>query len=228
MKEVKNTIQEEVSHSKGVSRRKFLGYAGGLAGAGMLIASCKKEDDPVTSDGAIDLGTNDEGLLNLLFVLQQVEAALYDTVLKNKYTGMTAEEEAYFKEMHDHEIAHRELLRNYLKGKGTVITTDFSRVKFSVRSSVLENIELIENLVVATLNEAGRLFIAGEHVSIAGKMASLEARHAATVSNMISMGNFFGTVDVTGAEQGSLPSNTVTTINNFLATKVSGNNLPNK
>lgn len=228
MKEVKNTIQEEVSHSKGVSRRKFLGYAGGLAGAGMLIASCKKEDDPVTSDGAIDLGTNDNGLLNLMFVMQQIEAAFYEQVLNNKFTGISTQQEEYFKEMLDHEIGHRELLRNYLQGKGTVVQTDFSSVTFSSRLSTLENAELIENLGVAMLNEAGRLFVAGEHVALAGKMASLEARHAATVSNMISKGNFFGPVDVTGAEQGSLPSNTVTTINRFLATKVSGNNLPNK
>ncbi len=219
-------MQEEVSINTGVSRRKFLGYAG-IAGAGLLIASCKKEEKVVAVDGATDLGTNDEGLLNLMFVIQQVEAGFYEALLKNKYTGMTAEEEAYFEEMLDHEIAHRELLRNYLAGRGTVVTTDFSDVKFAVRSSVMDNAELIENLAVATLNEAGRLFVAGEHVSLAAKIASVEARQAATIGNMRSWGNFFGPVDVAGLEQGSLPSNTITTINRFLSTKVSGNNLPN-
>ncbi|MBW7912638.1 MAG: ferritin-like domain-containing protein [Taibaiella sp.] len=226
MKEVKNTMQGEVSPSAEVSRRKFLGYAG-IAGAGLFVASCKKEENVVTEAGATDLGTNDDGLLNLMFVIQQVEAGFYEALLKNKYAGITSEEEAYFEEMLNHEIAHRELLRNYLAGKGTVVTTNFSDVKFAVRSSVMDNAELIENLAVATLNEAGRLFVAGEHVSIAAKMASLEARQAATISNMRSVGNFFGTVDVAGLEQGSLPSNTVTTINRFLSTKVSGNNLPN-
>jgi hypothetical protein len=226
MKEVKNTMQEEVSINTGVSRRKFLGYAG-IAGAGLLIASCKKEEKVVAVDGATDLGTNDDGLLNLMFVIQQVEAGFYEALLKNKYTGMTATEEAYFEEMLDHEIAHRELLRNYLAGRGTVVTTDFSDVKFAVRSSVMDNAELIENLAVATLNEAGRLFVAGEHVSLAAKIASVEARQAATIGNMRSWGNFFGPVDVAGLEQGSLPSNTITTINRFLSTKVSGNNLPN-
>lgn len=227
MKEVKNTMQGEVSSSAGVSRRKFLGYAG-IAGAGLFVASCKKEENVVTEAGATDLGTNDDGLLNLMFVIQQVEAGFYTTLLQNRYTGITVEEEAYFEEMLNHEIAHRELLRNYLAGRGTVVSTNFDDVNFSVRSSVMDNAELIENLAVATLNEAGRLFVAGEHVSIAAKMASLEARQAATISNMRSAGNFFGTVDVAGLEQGSLPSNTVTTINRFLSTKVSGNNLPNK
>lgn len=222
-------MQEEVLQAKGVSRRKFLGYAGGLAGATILISACKKEkDEPTTNDGAIDLGTNDQGLLNLMFVMQQIEAAFYEQLLNNKYTGIHPAEEAYFKDMLDHEIAHRELLRNYLAGKGTVVQTDFSSVNFSSRAATLETAELIENLCVATLNEAGRLFVAGEHVAIAAKLASVEARQAGTVSNMLSKGNFFGTVDVSGAEQGSLPSNTVTTINRFLSTKVSGNNLPNK
>jgi hypothetical protein len=228
MKEEKNTMQEEMLQSNGVSRRKFLGYAGGLAGAGMFIASCKKEEDNTPPAGATDLGTNDEGLLNLLFVIQQVEAAFYDNLLKNRYTGISMEEVAYFTEILDHEIAHRELLRNYLQGRGTVVETDFGSVNFSLRANVLENAELIENLTVATMNEAGRLFVAGEHVLLSGKMASAEARHAATISNMRSKGNFFGPVDATGSEQGSLPSNTVTSINRYLATKVSGNNLPNK
>lgn len=227
MKEVNSTMPEEVSQDTGVSRRKFLSYAG-IAGAGLWIASCKKEENVVAEAGATDLGTNDEGLLNLMFVIQQVEADFYTKLLQNKYTGITKEEEAYFEEMQDHEIAHRELLRNYLAGKGTVVTTDFSDVTFSLKSSVMDYAELIENLAVATLNEAGRLFVAGEHVSIAAKMASLEARQAATIGNMRSWGNFFGPVDVAGFEQGSLPSNTVTTINRFLSTKVSGNNLPNK
>ena len=192
MKEEKNTMQEEMLQSNGVSRRKFLGYAGGLAGAGMFIASCKKEEDNIPPAGATDLGTNDEGLLNLLFVIQQVEAAFYDNLLKNRYTGISMEEVAYFTEILDHEIAHRELLRNYLQGRGTVVETDFGSVNFSLRANVLENAELIENLTVATMNEAGRLFVAGEHVLLSGKMASAEARHAATISNMRSKGNFFG------------------------------------
>lgn len=228
MKEEKNTMQEDVLKSNGVSRRKFLGYAGGLAGAGLLIASCKKEENQAPTDGTIDLGANDSGLLNLLFVMQQIEVAFYEQLLNNKFSGITPQQDAYFKEILDHEIAHRELLRNYLQGKGTIVQTDFSSVTFSWDDNTLKNAELIENLGVATLNEAGRLFVAGEHVALAAKLASVEARQAATISNMLSKGNFFGSVDISGSEQGSLPSNTVNIINKFLVTKVSGNNLPNK
>lgn len=228
MKDVKNVLPDNETVAAGVSRRRFLGYAGGLAGAGLLISSCEKDDATPQDAGTADLGINDEGLINLMFVIQQLEADFYAQILATPYSGMTEAEKKLFTEMSNHEIAHREFLRNYLKGKGAVVTTDLSIVDFGVKSRVLENLEMIENLSVGTLNEIGRLLVSGENVAIVTKMVSLEARHAGTVSNMRTQGSYFGAVDVTGAEQGMLPSNSITTINRFLVTKVSGNNLPNK
>lgn len=231
MKELKNVAPaEQAPLVSGVSRRRFLGFAGGLAGAGLLISSCKKEDK-VEQDGTVvaDLGRNDEGLLNLLFVIQQVEADLYAKVLLGYYNGMSPEELALFQEMAKHEIAHRELLRNYLRDRGTVVSTDFSSyIDFTSRESVLQGMETIENLCVAVMNEVSRLLISVEHTALVLKISSLEARHAATISNLRILGGFFNTVDNAGQEQGMLPSVAVTTINRFLVTKVSGNNLPNK
>lgn len=229
MKEVKTEIQPEQNESgnTGFSRRKFLGYAGAVAGAGMFLASCKKEDDIVPSEDELDLGRNDEGLLNLLFVIQQVEADFYARVISNRYNGMNDYDFELFSQMADHEITHRELLRNYLKQRGTVVQTNFDAIDFSNKDQVLENIELIENTCVASMNEIGRLLISGEHVAVVLKMASVEAKHAGTISNMRSNGAYFNTVDASGSEQGALPSNTVITINRFLATKVNGSNLPN-
>lgn len=222
-------VTPELETNKSFSRRKFLGYAGGIAGAGLLIASCKKEDDDITpTSDAIDLGENDKGLINLMFVSQQLEASFYALLLETPFTGMTGAQRELFLDMLDHEIAHREFLRNYLDGSGTVVTTDFSQIDFSNKSQVLQVAEQIENLVVALANEVCRLLAFGDTVEIIAKMASVEARHAGTVSNMISEGAFFNTVDASGSEPGMLPSNAVITMNKYLATKVSGNNLPNK
>lgn len=218
----------DLTTQQGFSRRKFLGYAGGIAGAGLLIASCKKEEGNVQPEpGAIDLGTNDTGLLNLMFVTQQMEADFYSLVVDNPFVGMTNEQKKLFVDIRDHEIAHREFLRNYLDGKGPVVTSDFSSVNFTDAPSVLQVAELLENTVVASFNDIARLFGFGDNVAIVVKMASVEARHAATITNMISQDRYFNTLDASNAEQGMLPSNTVITINKYLSTKVSGNNLPN-
>lgn len=227
MKDEKN-VMPEFEQAREVSRRKFLGYTGALAGAGLLISSCEKEKNEPTEPGAIDLGMNDEGLINLVFVSQQLEFDFYTQVKNNPYNNMHPYEAALFNEMYNQELAHREFLRNYLKDNGTEVTTDFSTVDFSNRVSTLENAILIENTVVAMLNEITRLLAFGDNTAVVAKMASLEARHAATVSNIRSEGNFFSTVDVTGSEPGTLPSNSIITFNKFLVTKVSGTNLPNK
>lgn len=229
MKEAKNVMPDLGNeNNSGVSRRRFLGYAGGLAGAGMLIASCKK-DDPVVApaSGTIDLGINDKGLINLMFVSQQVEAGFYTEIMNRPYAGMEAYEKVLFDDILQHEIAHREFLRNFLQGEGTEVETDFSTIGFGNRASVLEHAELIENLVVASFNEISRLLVFPDNIEMVVKLSSLEARHASTISNLRSLGSFFGQVDVTGSEPGMLPSNSIATLNRFLATKVSGNNLPN-
>lgn len=228
MKDEMNVTPEH-KESKSFSRRKFLGYAGGIAGAGLLITSCKKEpDDIIPEEGTLDLGTNDKGLINLMFVSQQLEADFYHLLLETPFSGITGAQWELFSEIRDHEIAHREFLRNYLDGDGTVVTTDFSQVDFSNKSQVLQVAEQLEELVVAMGNEVCRLFSFGDNLELIAKMVSVEARHAGTISNMISEGAYFNPIDASGAEQGLLPSNAVITMNKYLATKVSGNNLPNK
>ncbi len=229
MKEATNSsAAKEVTQKKGLSRRKFLGYAGGVAGAALVLDACKKEDDPVIADsGAIDLGTRDEGVLNYLFVLQQIEAAFYIKLVGNGYSYMSGPERELFTEIRDQEIAHREFLRNYLQNNGTVVEVDLDPVTFSDRNSVLENGEFIENIVTGAMIEAGRLVVTPHNIELVAKMASVEARHATTMSNLRSTGNFFGPVDASGSEPGMLPSNVITTMNKFLKTKVSGNRLPN-
>ena len=230
MKEATNSsAAKDVTEKKGLSRRKFLGYAGGVAGAALILDACKKEEEPTIAESeAIDLGTRDEGILNYLFVLQQIEAAFYIELVANGYSYMTDSERATFTEMRDHEIAHREFLRNYLKGNGTVVEVDLSSITISDRTSVLENGEFIENIMSGAMIEAGRLLVTPHNVELVAKMASVETRHATTMSNLRSTGNFFGTVDASGTEPGMLPSNVITTMNKFLKTKVSGNRLPNK
>ena len=51
-------VTPEYETNKNYSRRKFLGYAGGIAGAGLLIASCTKEEE----DDIIRAGEDTEAI----------------------------------------------------------------------------------------------------------------------------------------------------------------------
>ncbi|MEZ5017887.1 MAG: ferritin-like domain-containing protein [Flavipsychrobacter sp.] len=223
-----NAVEKSADATAGLSRRRFLTFASGVLGASALIAACNKDDDSPApaSDGTIDIGANDTGLLNLLFALQQIEAAFYEQVFFNEFIGMTADERTKISEIRNHEITHREFFRNLLGSNGTELEVEFPRVRFTDKNSVLENAKLLEDLNVAALNGMATLMVTPDFLTLVGKMASVEARHAVYVSELIAKNTFDNTTDPYGMEPGNAPNNVIAVANNFLKTKISGKNLP--
>lgn len=223
-----NAVSDGKQTESGFSRRKFLTYAGSIAGAGVLIAACNKDDEGSVypTDDTIDIGSNDRGLMNLIFALQQIEAAFYEKVVANQYVGMNQAERDTMTFIRNHEYAHREFLRNRLQEKGTELVPEFTNVKFSDRNSVLENAEIIENMVTAGMNGVASLLFDSNNITIVMKMASVEARQASYISDLRSAGTFDRTTDVNGMEPEMAPNNVINIANRYLQTKISGKNLP--
>lgn len=207
------------------SRRKFLGFAGvGMGLFGLGIASCKKNN----GDG-YDLGSGDTGILNYAFALEQLEAAFYKRVTDSPYGGMSALEMQYFQEIRDHEIAHREFFRNALGGsKIPDLEVDFSAVNFNSRDSVLATAKTFEDLGVSAYNGAGKLLTDGTNLLIAGKIVSVEARHAALIRDLISNGSFAASdvVDSMGLDKSRTPAEVLALADPFIVTKINASNLP--
>ena len=177
------------------SRRRFLGLAGAIAGAGLLAttgSSCKKTSD----DSGVQLGSGDTGVLNYAYALEQLEAAFYTLVVSNFYINAgTADfsslEKTFLTEIRDHEIAHREFLKNALAGTAIPqLDFDFSSVNFQKRTSVLTTAQTFEDLGVSAYNGAGQLLTSDTYLTLAGKIVSVEARHAAAIRDLISNGSF--------------------------------------
>ena len=203
---MKNTITESlVAASRGdglrirggFSRRRFLGFAGLAAGAGLLsLSSCNKDDEtPGATDDGINLGTGDIGILNYAYALEQLEAAFYTEVLNNPYDGLTGSvEESMLRDIRDHEVAHREFFRAVLGDKAIPdLEVDFSSINLRSRDAVLEAARTFEDLGVQAYNGAGKLLQSADYLTIAGKIVSVEARHAAYIRNLILPGSFADT-----------------------------------
>ncbi len=180
----------------GPSRRRFLGYAAALAGAGVLttaLTGCDNSADMPVNPAApgVNLGSGDTGVLNYAYALEQLEAAFYTQVLATPYTNMSGAEKAILTDIRDHEIAHREFFRAAL-GTAAIkdLTPNFSRVDFSSRDVVLGLAKTFEDLGVAAYNGAGKLLTQDANLLMAGKIVSVEARHAATIRDLISEGSF--------------------------------------
>ena len=213
------------------SRRKFLGFAGAASGLVVIGASCNK-DEQVTSNGtldSVDLGSGDVGILNYAYALEQLEAAFYTQVIMSQFSGISSTEVTLLTDIRDHEIAHREFFKTALADKAIVnLEVDFSSIDFSSRDSVLSTAKAFEDLGVSAYNGAGRLIETADYLTLAGKIVSVEARHAALIRDLIMMGSFADdtVIDANGLDVARKPIDVLAIAKPYIKTTLSADNLP--
>lgn len=210
-------------------RRSFLRYAGaGAAGIALLAAGCKK-DIMMSDSSGVNLGSGDIGILNYAYALEQLEAAFYTKLVSSFYNGITESEKSLFADIRDHEIAHREFFKNAL-GSNAIpgLEVDFSMINFSSRDSVLATAKAFEDLGVSAYNGAGALIKDAGYLSLAGKIVSVEARHAALIRDLISNGSFANSevIDNNRLDKSRLPLEVLGIAGAFIKTKINANDLP--
>ena len=227
---------------KHLSRRNFLNYAGLSAMAAAALTSCKKDfrggepnapyaqDDPHNMPkNTVNLGSGDIGILNYAYALEQLEAAFYIQVASSFYAGASIKERTYLEDIRDHEIAHREFFKTALGDKAIgMLLFDFSSINFSSRASVLGTAKAFEDLCVSAYNGAGELLQNPDYLLLAGKIVSVEARHAAAIRDLLVYGSFAwpDVVDSNGLDVYRKPSEVLSIASTYIETKIIANNLP--
>lgn len=233
----------DINKSRKSSRREFLKWSS----AGVLTAfafgalnaeSLRAENafaglpiDPVRQ-GAVDLGKGDFGVLNYAYALEQLEAAFYTQVVSTPFGGMTSAERQVLTDIRDHEIAHREFFKAAL-GKKAIpgLQVNFTAINFNDRNSVLGTAKTFEDLGVSAYNGAGQLLKNPEFLLMAGKIVSVEARHAAAIRDLLMprSASFAGddVVDpATGLDMAKMPSEVLMAAAPFVRTRITANKLP--
>lgn len=212
-----------------LTRRHLLqwtGAAGTIAVAGALLPNFG-----ISAALGAELGDGDIGVLNYAYALEQLEAAFYIQVIKTPFSGMQVNDQRILTQIRDHEIAHRDFLKKALGRKAIGnLEVDFSGVDFSSRASVLGTAEVFENLGVAAYNGAGQLITNADYLVAAGSIVSIEARHAAAISDLLrpfsaeAVGR--GHVDSKGLDGALLPSKVLKAAAPFIVTPVTAATLP--
>jgi hypothetical protein len=225
MKNENNTNASGVN----MARRSFLRYAGaGVAGVGLLsVAACHKDHNVTPTSGVTDVGTGDAGILNYAYALEQLEAAFYIQVIATPYSGISASEMTNLTAIRDHEVCHREFFKAAL-GSAAIkgLTPDFSSIDFTSRTSVLGAAKAFEDLGVTAYDGIAYKIANVDYLGFAGAIVSVEARHAAYISDLITPGSFSPSAQVdatTGLNITNTPPTVLMAANSYLKTKVSFN-----
>ncbi|RZK23435.1 MAG: hypothetical protein EOO56_05060 [Hymenobacter sp.] len=173
----------------------------------------------------VSVGTGDAGVLNYAYALEQLEAAFYTRVRTGTYyTGTaTAAEKAIFDDLYYHEVIHRDFFKAAITAAGATplpdLTPDFSSIDFTSRTSVLAAAKAFEDLGVAAYNGAGQYITTPAYLLIAGKIVSVEARHAALIRDLVTEASFVASdiVDSSSLEISKAPNDVVAVANTYLA-----------
>lgn len=214
----------EVISKNGLSRRSMLKFFGASAAVIAIGSSCGKDDVP---DNAVNLGSGDTGVLNYAYALEQLEAAFYIKATQSNTAGLTVSEAQYFADITKHEVIHRELFKAALGSSAIpALVVDFSSIDFTSRTSLLNAAKVFEDTGVSAYNGAGKLLTNPDFLSLAGKIVSVEARHAAAIKEMISPNSFADTTDANGLDIVATPAQVLAAIKPFVITPINGNNLP--
>jgi len=189
-------------------------YAGATAGAtALVLAGCSKND---SSPGTVNVGSGDPGVLNYAYALEQLEAAFYTTLRNGKYyTGLstTSAERLILDDLYYHEVIHRDFFKAAITAANATpikaLMPNFNAINFDDRTSVLSTAKAFEDLGVAAYNGAGQYITSPGYLYIAGKIVSVEARHAAIIRDLVSENTFVGNdiVTLTSAGTSSVTTN---------------------
>jgi len=234
--ETTSKLKDESLFNGALGRRSFLQYAGAsAAGIALVAAGCKKDRgvENVMTGATLDF-KDDTGVLNYAYALEQLEAAFYVKVASAPPSSFTTAQKAYFQDIQFHEIAHRELFKNALSTSAIgSLEVDFSAIDFTNATSVLNAAIAFEDLGVAAYNGAGVRLKSTDFLVLAGKIVSVEARHAAYVRDLVTNGSFanlneltaLGANNATGLDGALAPDKVLAIAGRFVKTKINIINL---
>lgn len=230
------------------NRRSFLKISGlTIVGTGLLLVGCNNDDEepanqyPGVRNGIFDLGGGDLGVLSYAYALEQLEADFYTKVVNATgfTTNFTPQDQAVLTDLYNHEVIHREFFRTALTGALPNpsqqllpnLAFDYGGLNFSDRTQVLATAKALEDTGVAAYNGAGRLIVNPDYLLLAGKIVSVEARHASAIRSLINPNSkdFAGDdiVNVTtGLDVAKKPSEVLPIAGGFITTDFTANFLP--
>jgi len=183
------------------TRRNFLklmGAGGAVFFLPSILTACSDDDDDVTGPAfgqpagsgpavVIDFSRGDVAVLQYAYALEQLEADFYTRVVAAFSTStFSAGERVVLTDVKNHEVIHRDAFKAILgPSNDFTLNTTYGNLNFADRTSVLATARTFEDLGVAAYNGAAQYLTVLANLELAGKIVSVEARHAAVIRDLI-------------------------------------------
>lgn len=171
------------------NRREFLALA--AKGAAALGLTTTMSGCVLAAAGQRKLDFRDDfGALNFAYALETLEADFYEKVCARPPSDLRTGELQVLQDIRDHEVAHRRFFKRALQVlRVSLPARRFPGIDFTSRMGVLTAARDFEDLGVAGYNGAGQRVQLAEFLTIAGKIVSVEARHAAAIRDLLNPGS---------------------------------------
>ena len=212
-----------------LARRGFLRVSAASAATVALVAAtgCSTTTPtPVLPDPyQLPLPIEDQGILYYAHLLALAQATVYQKVMDTPPADLTTPERAIFASMRDHAVIHRELFKYAINpAAGSIIfPADFAfkltSFTLTTRAGVLAAAQQLADLATAAYPVVLPLAAGVQLRALLLKVASVVARHSATLHDLIAPGSFASddVVESTGLLAGQARTKTPTEVLAVLA-----------
>lgn len=198
-----------------MGRRGFLRVSAASAATVAVVVATGCTTDPpapvVVDPYALALPADGPGLLYYGYLLAIAQATFYQKVADTPPADFTAADRAVFTDLRDHEVVYRELFKYIIDPTAqqqllpTGLVFNLTPFSLSTRAGVLAAAQLLEDLAAAAYPALLPLFsVAANKAGVTAerraallaqqalllKTASVHARHAATVRDLLAPGSF--------------------------------------
>ena len=210
------------------SRRDFFKRAGlgvGVLASASALQACDSEEPDNTSNLELDF-SSDVGVLNYAYALEQLEAAFYAAVVgASNFTTLfpVAAEQAALRDIAAHEAIHDDFFRTAITQAAPSqilprLTPNLPASALASRASVLATAQTFEDLGVSAYNGAGQYITSDAYLTLAGKIVSVEARHASIIAGLISPNSISasGQIDANGLDKSKPPREVLASAQPFI------------
>jgi hypothetical protein len=170
---------------------KLMAVGGSAVFLPSILSSCDSLSNTVAPGSGtgitIDFSNGDVAVLQFAYALEQLEADFYTRVVASfSGSNLSVAEQTMLNDIKNHEVVHRDFLKLALGANANfTLTTTYPGVTFTDRTSVLTTAQTFEFLGVAAYNGAGQYISNAAYLTLAGKIVSVEARHASAIADAL-------------------------------------------